>query len=347
MGIVCVTPGLGLEHVRGLMPCMRQVRGTVRSTTSPKCDVLRELPGAAERLELVEADLMVEGSFDAAVRGCVGVFHTASPFHLRADKPSDFLEPAVQGTRNVYSACLREGGSTLRRVVTTSSFASLILGSRDQPNLDHSRPYTEDDWNEHSTADAPDSMSWYRLSKTEAERVAWSFLEEHTPSWDIITINPPLVLGPWLPHFNTLHGSAEVLLGLLDGSAASQPMRKGGMAFVDVRDVARAHILALEAHPAGKNRYLVAGRSATWAELCTRLARLAPDLAAQLPHQPATDEEALVPPYAPVLVTDKARRDLSMTEYLDLDESLAAQIHALRSHGYLPAEPSSDTLASL
>lgn len=40
---------------------------------------LWRLEGAKERLKLVKADLMEEGSFDEAVMGCEGVFHTASP----------------------------------------------------------------------------------------------------------------------------------------------------------------------------------------------------------------------------------------------------------------------------
>lgn len=40
---------------------------------------LRRLEGARERLQLVRADLMEEGSFDDAILGCQGVFHTASP----------------------------------------------------------------------------------------------------------------------------------------------------------------------------------------------------------------------------------------------------------------------------
>lgn len=40
---------------------------------------LWELEGAKERLELVEADLSKDGSFDSALSGCEGVFHTASP----------------------------------------------------------------------------------------------------------------------------------------------------------------------------------------------------------------------------------------------------------------------------
>ena len=40
---------------------------------------LWSLEGAKERLQLVKADLMEEGSFDDAIMGCHGVFHTASP----------------------------------------------------------------------------------------------------------------------------------------------------------------------------------------------------------------------------------------------------------------------------
>ena len=51
------------------------MRGTVRSLQD--VDYLLHLEGAAERLELVEADLLRDGSFDAAVRGCAHVYHTA------------------------------------------------------------------------------------------------------------------------------------------------------------------------------------------------------------------------------------------------------------------------------
>lgn len=44
-----------------------------------KVGYLWELNGAKERLKIVKADLMEEGSFDAAVDGVDGVFHTASP----------------------------------------------------------------------------------------------------------------------------------------------------------------------------------------------------------------------------------------------------------------------------
>ena len=47
-----------------------------------KVDHLLELDGATERLHLFKADLLEEGSFDSAVEGYDGVFHTASPVLL-------------------------------------------------------------------------------------------------------------------------------------------------------------------------------------------------------------------------------------------------------------------------
>ena len=44
-----------------------------------KVEHLWRLEGAKERLKLMKADLMEEGSFDEAIMGCQGVFHTASP----------------------------------------------------------------------------------------------------------------------------------------------------------------------------------------------------------------------------------------------------------------------------
>lgn len=48
---------------------------------------LWELKGARERLRLVKADLMEDGSFDNAVMGCEGVFHTASPVYAAGSDP--------------------------------------------------------------------------------------------------------------------------------------------------------------------------------------------------------------------------------------------------------------------
>ncbi len=112
-----------------------EVVGTVRDPASAA--YLHALPGAVERLTIVTADLLQPGSFDAAVAGCVGVFHTASPFSLRPCPAEELIEPAVQGSLNVYRACAAAG--TVRRVVTTSSFATIIFG---HDHTTDATPYT-------------------------------------------------------------------------------------------------------------------------------------------------------------------------------------------------------------
>lgn len=52
-----------------------------------KTEHLLTLDGAKERLHLFQADLLVEGSFDLAVDGCEGVFHTASPVIFSSTDP--------------------------------------------------------------------------------------------------------------------------------------------------------------------------------------------------------------------------------------------------------------------
>lgn len=56
-------------------------------TEDPKTDHLRELDGAKERLLLLKANLLEEGSFDSAVDGCEGVFHTACPSFISTNDP--------------------------------------------------------------------------------------------------------------------------------------------------------------------------------------------------------------------------------------------------------------------
>ena len=69
------------------------VRGTVRSKhDQAKCEVLHALAAALPgNLELHEADLLREGSFDSIVEGAHYVFHTASPYFRTSDNPQQEL----------------------------------------------------------------------------------------------------------------------------------------------------------------------------------------------------------------------------------------------------------------
>ncbi|GJS85224.1 peptidase C48, SUMO/sentrin/Ubl1 [Tanacetum coccineum] len=85
---------------------------------------LLKLDGAKKRLHSFEADLLEEGSFDAAIDGCDGVFHTASPFF----NTKELIEPALKGTPNVLGSCSK--ASSVKRVVVTSSLAAVVFNAR-------------------------------------------------------------------------------------------------------------------------------------------------------------------------------------------------------------------------
>lgn len=256
---VCVTGASGFiasQIVGDLLEKGYQVRGTVRNPS--RCDFLTELPGAAERLELVAADLLEPDSFGPAVKGCEIVLHTASPYVLTVKDPQkDLVDPAVQGTEAVLEACRAAGG--VKRVVVTSSMAAIT----DEP--DETKVLTEEDWNEKSGLE----RNPYYYSKTLAERAAWRFVEEKSPGFDLVVINPFLVIGPSLtPSMNT---SNRVFLDLLKGKVPGIVSVAWGL--VDVRDVALAHRFAFEREEAC-GRYVCANETRSMREVAQLLREL-------------------------------------------------------------------------
>lgn len=215
---------------------------------------------------MIAEDLETSGVFDEAVKGVDGVLHTASPFHMDAQgRALDALvNPAVKGTKNVLASIAKE--SKVKRVVVTSSFAAIIESSRKPPVK-----YTEVDWNEsdplqserEGNAQSP-ALNAYRASKTLAERAAWEFVEANKPSFDLATINPPLILGPIIQQCSgpdSLNTSAKNVWTLLHGGKPT-----AGCA-VDVRDAAKAHVEALLRPDAGGQRFAPSIGMYTWQQV--------------------------------------------------------------------------------
>ncbi|KAM2279181.1 hypothetical protein COP1_039842 [Malus domestica] len=127
---VCVTGASGYIAswlVKLLLQKGYTVKATVRDPNDPKkTEHLRSLDGAKERLHLFKADLLEEGAFDAAVDGCQGVFHTASPVLISVTDPqAELIDPAVKGTLNVLQSCAKF--RSVMRVVLTSSIATVMM----------------------------------------------------------------------------------------------------------------------------------------------------------------------------------------------------------------------------
>ncbi|CDP18887.1 unnamed protein product [Coffea canephora] len=98
--VVCVTGASGYIAswlVKLLLERGYTVKASVRDLNDPKkTQHLATLAGAKERLHLFSANLLEEGSFDAIVEGCEGVFHTASPVQLSVSNP-EMHNPLPEG----------------------------------------------------------------------------------------------------------------------------------------------------------------------------------------------------------------------------------------------------------
>ena len=199
----------------------------------------------------MEADLLTPGSFDSVFEGTQYVFHTASPFFIDAEDPqAQLVNPAVDGTRNVLLSAAKALPSGLRRVILTSSCAA-IKGNNNAAPPKNGALYSEVDWNETSTVEAGEA---YWVSKVKAEKLAWELAKEH--GIDLVTILPEFIMGPIISA-RTDGTSVGYLKTWAEGTAQS-----GAPVFADVRDVAKAHVLAAE-NPEASGRYIVANPLST------------------------------------------------------------------------------------
>jgi nucleoside-diphosphate-sugar epimerase len=223
-----------------------EVRTTVRSLGREPA-VREVLEGAGmtrgDALSFVAADLTADAGWAEAVEGCEFVLHVASPVHLEnvADE-NDVIAPARNGTLRVLRAARDAGVS---RLVLTSAFHAVGFG---HGRIDHT--FTEEDW---SVLDGP-GVDAYGKSKTLAERAAWDFIATEGGTLELVTILPVAVMGPVMG--SEISGSNHVIQRSLAGQMPGYPHL--WMPIVDVRDVARAHVIAMSAPAAAGQRFLVA-----------------------------------------------------------------------------------------
>ncbi len=218
-----------------------QVRGTVRSVskTGPVEETLARHADTS-KLSFVEADLMSDTGWNEAVKGCDCVAHLASPFPMAQPKDeNDVIRPAVDGTLRVLKAAVK---SKVKRFVQTSSSVAIMYGHG------HNKlAFNEDDW---SVVDG-NGITPYAKSKTLAEKAARDFVAEHGGSMHFATVNPGLVLGPALD--GTIGTSLEVVEMMMTGKYPGAP--KMTMPVVDVRDIAKMHVIAMETTEPSGGRY--------------------------------------------------------------------------------------------
>jgi dihydroflavonol-4-reductase len=287
--------------------------------------------------EVILGDLREPAAFASALRGCDAVLHVAADYRLWVPDPADMYKANVEGTRELLRLA-REAG--VPRVVYTSSVATMGFKT-DGTIVDETTPVSE-----------ADMIGHYKRSKWLAEQVA---LEAARAGQQVILLNPTTPIGS-MDTKPTPTG--RIVVDFLNKNFPAYI--DTGLNLVDVHEIARIHLVALERGTPGE-RYILGGENLTLKQILDRLAAITglPSPKHKVPHAVAMAyaffEENLTgklrgkEPRATVEATRmgrkmmfassaKAERELGL-RVLPVDDALRSACQWFTANGYAPAPP--------
>ncbi|WP_182629368.1 SDR family oxidoreductase [Clostridium chromiireducens] len=253
--LVLVTGGSGFIAVHIILKLLKRgyrVRTTLR-TLSRQDEVksMLEQGGAVnfENLEFIQTDLTSDINWMKAATDATYVIHVASPTPAtRPDDGDEMVKMAVDGTLRVMKAAKAAG---VKRVVLTSASGAVLAGHKSHPEI-----FTEEDW-----TDLSGDIDAYQRSKTMAELAAWKFAKKE--NMELSAVNPVAVMGPVLGQ--DFSHSNQIIRAMLSGNMPF--LLKIGFDYVDVRDVAELHLLAMTCPEAAGERFIATtGENLTYKE---------------------------------------------------------------------------------
>lgn len=234
---------IGLHCIHQLLNQGYAVNGSVRSPERKEeiYEALQKHNTPTENLNLYTFNLTEDDGWDEGMEGCDYLLHVASPIALENHDEDFFVKPAVAGVKRAFKFAKKHN---VKKVVLTSSVAAIF------DTLEEKTYYDETDW---SDPDNP-SISHYSKSKTLAERAAWDFVKNEGNPFELAVINPALVIGPSLS--GDLGESNKAIAMVATGKMpVAVPLQFG---YVDVRDVATAHVLAMQNSNSNGERFALA-----------------------------------------------------------------------------------------
>ena len=231
---------IGWHVAQQLVEASARVRALVRPST------LRGWQ-ESEQFEWMEGDLTDRDSLDRAMKGCRYVFHVAGDYRFWARDLRTIHAANVEGTINVLEAAKQAG---VERILVTSTTGILRRG-------------TPDRLSDESQLISPDQLKGpYKRSKFEA------FLETDRRAksgWPIVTVLPTAPIGP---HDIKPTPTGMIIVQFLNGRIPM--LARTGLNFVDVRQCAAGHLLAMMRGEYGE-RYLLGGVNLWLREFLQRL----------------------------------------------------------------------------
>jgi dihydroflavonol-4-reductase len=284
--------------------------------------------------DVVIGDLREPAGFASALHGCDAVLHVAADYRLWVPDSAEMYKANVEGTRELLRLA-REAG--VPRVVYTSSVATMGFKA-DGTIVDEMTPVSESDMIGH-----------YKRSKWQAEQVA---LEAARSGQQVIVLNPTTPIGA-MDTKPTPTG--RIVVDFLKRKFPAYV--DTGLNLVDVEEIARIHLVALERGRSGE-RYILGGENLTLKEILDRLAAMTglPSPTTKVPHSVAMAfaffDEALTgklrgkEPRATVEAvrmgkkkmfasSAKAEHELGL-RVKSLDSALRAAVDWFVGHGYAP-----------
>ncbi|KAF2429195.1 NAD(P)-binding protein [Tothia fuscella] len=280
-------------------------------------------------------DIAIEGAFEEAVKSdppFEAVIHTASPFHFNVtDIQKELLDPAVIGTTSILKS-INAHAPSVKHVVVTSSFAA-IVNQNNPANPGHT--YSEEDWNPVSKEQAVENpMNGYRASKTFAEKAAWDFVNKEKPNFQLSTMNPPMVFGPIHPNLNSLSSlntSNERIRDFIAGKSKDAIPATPVPIWIDVRDLALAHVKAIEVPEADGKRFFATAGLFTNREIVDIIRKNFPEYKDQLPAESVKGGEGPEGGFAKI---DNARmQKLLGIKFRSIEESMVDLVKSLKKIG--------------
>ncbi len=316
---------IGANVVRVLLEAGDAVRVLVRRTSDT-----RNLSGLP--IDMVYGDLRDMASLRAALQGCHTLYHVAAHYRLWTPHPDELYAINVEGTTNLLQAALDLG---LEKVVYTSSVATIGLPADSSPG------------DETMTLPLSQAIGHYKRSKLLAEQRAMAFCQQGLP---LVVVNPSAPIGPWDIKPTP---TGKIILDFLQRKMPAY--LDTGLNLVDVRDVARGHVLAAQHGKTGE-RYILGYRNLTLREILQTLADVsglpAPRLRipygvaltagyisewiAGLTHKPPQVPLAGVKMarHAMYFTAQKAVRELGLPQS-PINEAMQQAVQWFRDHGYV------------
>lgn len=233
---------IGANLVRLLLAEGYSVKALVRQN-SP-LDNLKGLD-----LEIVAGDLN-DPNLSQLMQDCEALFHVAAHYSLWQSDEKILYQSNVLGTRNVLAAARQ---AKIPRTVYTSSVAAIGVGKNAQPvDEKHQTPVEE-------------LVGYYKKSKYWAEQEA---IKAVKAGQDIVIVNPSTPIGPFDIKPTP---TGDIILRFLRRQMPAYV--DTGLNFIDVKDVAKGHILALEKGKTG-DRYILAHQNLSFQALLALLAEI-------------------------------------------------------------------------